>query len=506
MGFVADTQSATPKRGRFVPDAAPPAAPPAEPGILDKVKSFLSNDPTVGGAELLAHGVEGALARIPAGIAGLGHEATNALHLTTGEPADTVRKVENALTYQPQSAAAQGAMQFAGEKLAPVASAVNAGLERVGGPAAAVGVPALADAALSVTPLVEAGIAARAASVAAKEAGRPLPFLPENPVEGAAKPSDATPLQTARAAGYQARPSDVAARNPTESTPILGRVAEAVAGSGNAKHKLVAQNQPISTALIGEDIGLPNAKKITLPDLERAKAAPSAQYTATGKALGDFTPSPKLGEDLNALAQQEDLSPTARSNINQLSIGVSNGNKLNGAQLMNRISMLREAKGGRVVANALEDEIGRQLEASGNPQGLADYLNARKQFAKIYTAQDSLQGGQVNAAHYGRLLRDYPNLLTGNARIVGTAANELPEVTGLPVAGSSNGDWLGKLIGIAHSVTGAKWLGNKLLGSDAVQNAFGRVMTPAEASYAPTFGVRPPRRGLGDDLAQSPPP
>ena len=69
------------------------------------------------GASLLS----GMLAPIPAGLAGLGAAATNAVGLTNTPPADVVGNVSNALTYQPRSEIGQqlaGAANYPFEKLA----------------------------------------------------------------------------------------------------------------------------------------------------------------------------------------------------------------------------------------------------------------------------------------------------------------------------------------------------------------------------------------------------
>ena len=92
--------------------------------------------------------------------------------------------------------------------------------------------------------------------------------------------------------------------------------------------------------------------------------------------------------------------------------------------------------------------------------------NARRQFAQIYTVQDALQGGQVDPQAIGNVHQKYPNLLTGNLRLIGSAAQELPADMRLPTE-STDGALdaiLDKTKGIAGSLI------RPLMRSDMVQN------------------------------------
>jgi hypothetical protein len=64
---------------------------------------------------MLLSGATGLVSKIPAGLAGLGTMATNAMGMTNAEPADVVRDVQSTLTYRPHSASGQAGAQTLGQ-------------------------------------------------------------------------------------------------------------------------------------------------------------------------------------------------------------------------------------------------------------------------------------------------------------------------------------------------------------------------------------------------------
>lgn len=478
--------------------SAPPAAAPAKPdltqgaGLTGALQTMHDQDPSAGGAEMLLKNVTGTLARIPAGIAGLATTAGNALGVTNKDPADVVENTQNALTYQPQTASGQAGQEGLHQAVAPVANAVDHGLgvagRAIGGATgenvARTVVPAVVDAATTAGPLasVEGGLRA-----AAMEGTASAPTT----VEGAVKPSDSAPLATARGAGYKARPSDITAANPGDASVqpgLIAKVGEKLGGSGAQKARYTADNQALTTQLTGQDIGLgDNVTKLTPDQYAKAKLAPAAKYDAVGQDLGTFKGSDQLRSTLADIEADPTSTPTARSEARRIGAMIDSQGDFQGPQVMKLIAKLRDTSGGRPVANALESEVDRQLSADPDSAStLQDFRDARQMFSKIYLAQDATKkGGQVDAQVIGRVHAKNPNLLTGNMRVIGTAANELPGVTGVPKAGSGGGP------GIVQTVLGAP--ARAIMGSDAVQNATtgARPMTATEGSYVPDFGRRP---------------
>lgn len=465
--------------------ATPAAASVPKKPLLHQILDYAINEnPAVGALELGGQAATGALSRIPAGFAGLVHAGTNAAGLTTGNPADTVTGVEHALTYQPRTDAAQeegadiGATAAAGvHALAPVDRALGTAADATGhGPLIRSAVPAIADAVTNVLPLTKGlGAAAEAPGVV-----------------GA--PSDLDPLATARAAGFKTSPTNASLRNPTMQPGVKAQIGEVASGGNDAiTNANNIDNTARSTQLAGQQMGLgDNVTKITVPDLKTAKAAPGAAYDLTGQALGDFKPTSNMQNLLKDAASDNSVDSTsaARTAANKVLANIQDDGtyKGGGTQLVQDISSLRESPNTRPIANILEDEMDRQAQNSLSPTLAKNYRDARRQFAQIYTVQDALQGGQVDPQAIGAVHQAYPNLLTGQLRLIGSAAQELPADMKLPT--SSDAGALDSLIGGTKKALGS--IVRPIMRSDAVQTKlFGPQANAGGQSYFPTFGQAP---------------
>src|SRR5579862_1037578 len=221
---------------------------------------------------------------------------------------------------------------------------------------------------------------------------------------GAARRATApTPIQELNTAGYKYRPSDVQARNPTMQS-VPGSLRESVTSSPEQTQQIVRDNSALSTKLIGEDIGVPNATKLTPQHYAEARLAPGADYDRVGEAVGTVE-KPATGSTgtLNALATDQSaqaMPAMARAQAARIASGLESG-QYTGPQLIKDISYFRQVGGisGRAAANALEDELGAQVQAKA-PAMSGDYEAARTKFAKIQNAEDSTTGGLIDAADY----------------------------------------------------------------------------------------------------------
>ena len=314
-------------------------------------------------------------------------------------------------------------------------------------------------------------------------------MLPE--IAGAAAPSDAAPLASARGAGFKTTASNIALRNPTQQPGLGNQIAEfASGGNGTVTRSNQAANTANATDLAGQQLGMEaGTTKINPPDLKAAKVAPAATYDQTGVKLGSFQPSGNLMNLLNdAQADQSvQAAPASRTAAKRILQSIAENKGLyNGTDATGDISTLRESAATRPIANMLEDEIGRQLSAGNDPKALQQYQDARKQFAQIYAVQDALKGGQVDPQ---ALLAADPKLqfLTGNLRQIASAANELPADVRLPEA--ATGDALDALLKGTKGILGYPI--RKVVTSQPFQNQFGRQADATGQSYFKTFGERP---------------
>lgn len=459
-------------------------------GGANVVDSF-QRSPLVGVAETGIAAGGNMVGKIASGLAGLVHHGAKALGLADGDPADTVRSVQDATHYTPQT---QGARDVAalGATVAKPFQAVAAPIDKAidnAGPAVRTFVPAAAEAAQDVASVLPFGQAAKAGKAASV-------------VEGAAKPAVSDPIATVRGAGYVMRPSDVRATG----APAPGLVREALTSSSGQAKSATLTNQKISTGLAATDMKVPGAVRLTDADYDNFRAkGPGPVYDTTADALSNTTKEGKMLPDteavsnLNGIASNPNpasaIPPKAASNVQRIAKKIESGN-YTGKDWRTDVSWLR-ANGARDAADELESMAERTLSASGNTPQVTAFQNARQDFAKSYDWQRATsQRGQVDAQHMAELDAKYPGMLTGNAKIVATAGRTLPDVTRVPGGGvadfaASTGHSTGLIAGagriagaaIKHAIPGMNPL------SESFQTAkFGRTMTDAEKSYVPDFG------------------
>lgn len=493
-------------RLRAFQKAHEPAA--AEPGMLSKVGSaageLVNSNPAVGALEKVTQGVTGLGSKIGAGYVGLGHVLLNALGITHGEPADTVRGVEDAGTYQPRTGAAgliDKGMQAVEKPFDVAAAPIDKAVTSSNSPLVQTAAPAAAEMVSDVAGLLAPGKGITKGAEAAS-----APSL----IEGAAKPSVNDALGTVRSAGYKALPSDVQARMGPKPTMVQNAVEGA--GGSALRRDIQLHNQGLTQQLAAQDIGVTPKPKLTPEDYDRARVPHRQTYTDTGNMVDLSKPSAGAQQALSDIVADQTpqgmVQPKIRSQINRVQSAMSTGN-YTGPQAIKDISYFRQA-GAPEVARVIEDEVGDQLAASGKADQatqLQKFQNARTQFAKIQNYQDATTGGVVDAQDFKRLTEKSPHLLTGNAKMIAQAGGELPELTRLPSA-ARPASALDKVLGVSKVLTilpkVAEMAGAKIGQSDRFQNRFGRAATPTEQSYMQDFGRRPKLGGAPFDL-QAPP-
>lgn len=308
------------------------------------------------------------------------------------------------------------------------------------------------------------------------------------------------PINEVHAAGYKFRPSDVQARNPS-MTSVPGSIRESITSSPEQTQQIVRDNSALSTRLIGEDIGVPNATKLTPAHYAAARLAPGAAYDRVGEAVGTIGKAATGAADtLQTLAGDQSaqaMPALARQQAARIAEGLRNG-QYTGPQIINDISYFRQVGGaGRAAANALEDELGAQVQAKA-PAMSGDYENARTTFAKIQNAEDATTGGLIDAADYRRLAEREPRLMTGNSRLVALAGGEIPTVTALPRAGADASPVKGTLY---DTVMNAAARGAaKVPGLNITRPGLQRKIAAAAPATGP-IPTGPYQRGLGAALA-----
>lgn len=303
----------------------------------------------------IATGTAGAVA---GGLAGLGRAA---LPGPSGAGADVSRKVSQALTYEPTTGIGKAATE--------VASYPFVKLSELGGAAGG----AVTD--ITGSPLAGAGVstAIQGAPIALGEIARMRAMRPEQ----------LTPEQAATRANVAKATREGYVLTPSQAD--LGAVKKTLEGlTGSAKMEKLAslKNQPITNALIKEDLGIPEQVKPTSELLASMRRQEGANYEAirgAGRITADdeFTtqinnieaPYKRIAQDfpkskppailgeLEAIKEPSFSSSSAIDKIRELrdkaDVAFRQGDKSLGKDLKD-------------AANALENQIGRHLQKSAN--------------------------------------------------------------------------------------------------------------------------------------------
>ncbi len=417
-------------------DAARSRSPSANRSVVGNL-AHAAKELAVGVPEIAAQG----LTSLAASGANLVNSATGAKELfkNPGESdADYLARSRNDLTYQPRGELGQAVNELAAPTVGRAINAASTGVTKLTGDS---GTGELTKDALNVLPaLVGAGgvgpkaIASRAEASAAKN----------TPLSSVGTAAD-NPVGALRAAGYKMRPSDAAKAAPEADIPGVTR--EKFSGSGDIRKDFIDPNQRITTKLAATDIGLPaNTPRITPTLLDKQRAPHIATYGEVGQAVGKFTASDDLGKALDGVSNQVGLTPEARSKI-AADVDQYRSSQWAGPDAVKTISALRrrstaEAKSQdvntqdlghahRQVADALEDELGRQVATSLEPELAAKFRDARTALAKINDVDSTVKGGQIDTQAMKKLADKGVNL-SGNLKIIADAGEYIPHVTKHP--------------------------------------------------------------------------
>lgn len=244
-----------------------------------------------------------------------------------------------------------------------------------------------------------------------------------------------------------ARATDLA--NPANVAKTGAEVGEAAGYKGlqSQQDLKLPGAQAVTDKLIADDAGLPQGQALNVPSVQGARAAgPGKVYDAAHAALpaqltqdsGLTAAISGIGDTTSQLPRSPDVEALKETMLNQPDMTKD--------QLFANVQQARERAANFMasedpdkvavgqaynsLANAYEDFIGRQLQANpGAGVTLEDFQNARTQFAKNYAAEAALKGGEhIDPMVYARILAKNPDLLTGNAKIVGQTAAALPAV------------------------------------------------------------------------------
>lgn len=418
------------------------AAPPERDSTLMSIAKVATAPAAAVGETALQLGT-GLAGSVAGGLSGLGNLATNALGLTDRNPADTVAKVSNALTYEPRTAPgkavseavakpfelyAQGA-DWAGGKATDAATALGANPETAATIGAGVntGIQALP---MALGPIAKAIPGESAAAVAAR-AGRQV----------ANAPVDAG-IAAAREAKLVITPAQAEAGG-------IPRTMESLAGSARMEKLASKKNAPTINSMIRKDIGIPDDVPTTRDAIAAIRNEEGKAYEVV-KGSGRVATDAKFKADLYAITKSfdtaaKDFAHRSENPFKKTLDGLSRS-EFDAASAVEEVKLLRLdadkayrtgdpalGKAFKKAGQALDDQLDRhmrriEIENGGNPDvasQVADYRAARVKIAKTYAADKALNEttGNFDAGAYGKALKD-GKPLTGEALKVGQFARQ----------------------------------------------------------------------------------
>lgn len=247
-------------------------------------------------------------------------------------------------------------------------------------------------------------------------------------------------VQGARDAGYVLPPTDI---NPSP----LNSITEGLSGKIKTQQAASFKNQPVTNSLAAKSLGLPENTVITPDVLNDIRKGAGQAYEAV-KGTGQVATDDAYTKALDAITSKyqgaaQSFPGLAKNDIPDM-VSALRQPSFDAAHAVDAIGLLRESadkafragdtglgKASKDAAAALENQLGRHLEATGQDPALVDaFKNARQTIAKTYSVQGALNSanGDVSAkALAAQLKKGKP--LSGELKTVADIGTAFPEST-----------------------------------------------------------------------------
>lgn len=411
------------------------------------VKSVPIGDmiPQVGAAEAGASLTSGAVAAPAAGLAGLGTAIAKAFGITNADPADVIRKVQGALTYEPKSKSGQQAVDVIAAPFELLAKGANKAGEVTADVTGSPAVGAAVNAGLSVAAPAALMKGAQMASGALKNSAAASEAKALTRNQQAAESNRI--VTQSKDAGYTLPPSQV---NPS----LTNKALEGVSGSPKVAKRASIQNQPITNDIIRKDIGLADDIPASREALAAVRAEAGQAYEAI-KNVGTITNDAQYFTDLKNITKSYDTAAESYKGVaNPIAdvVKILHEKNVQAPAAIEMVKILRGkadtayrtgdaplGKAYKQAGQAIDDSLNRYLQTEAEffadpkmADAVAKYQAARQQIAKTYTAEKALtSSGNFNAMVYARELNK-GRPLDGGALQVAQFAEKFPSYAKLP--------------------------------------------------------------------------
>lgn len=223
---------------------------------------------------------------------------------------------------------------------------------------------------------------------------------------------DAT-IEKLKAEGYAIPPSLVQTKSG------LNTALESFGGKAAVKQEAALRAQEVTNALVRKELGLPANAPLSDATLKSLKAEPNAVYSKVDALRpADYNMEWFPGyHDTNRLEQ--------------LNIARAKANDLFEAAKVSRDPTIKDqAFAFKQKASAIESDMGRIAEASGDPALAQQFAAARAKLAKIHEVDRALNGeaGTVSSPALGKAL-EKGKPLSGNLKTIGEFDNIFPQIS-----------------------------------------------------------------------------
>lgn len=408
--------------------AAPAAA-------YDPVQETLNKSGTAGVLDTALALGTGAVAAPIAGVAGILQGARNlispALPSVRQEDkrlsaADVVEKVQNAMQYEPRTGmgkAITSTIAYPFQKLADLGDAAGgATANATNSPAVGAGV----NTALQSVPL----LLGRVPKIAER-----MPTKLQTTVDQAAV--------KAQEAGYKLPPTQV-------NDSFWNKLVEGMAGKIKTGQDLSIGNQQVTNGLVKKALGVADDAPLNTETLVQIRRDAGQAYERVRNS-GRVTASEGYGEALDKIAApferaSKDFPEGARTDIID-AVKAARKKEFDAGSAVDQIGIWRDkadaayagkdkklGKAYRSIADAMEEELGRHLEATGvGGEALDAFRNARQTIARTYTVEKHLQpDGNVNARGLAADIKRSGGRISGELRTAGDFAANFKKAAQLP--------------------------------------------------------------------------
>lgn len=317
-------------------------------------------------------------------------------------------------------------------------------------------------------------------------------------------------VQAATQAGFKLTPEQAG------GAPI-GRAVQSLSGSAKLERSLSKSNAQVANKLAAQEIGVTGP--LTPANITAAKMPANAVYDAVSKA-GEIPTDAQFASDVAQIANRtggKSFGFDVPAGVEKLKQGYGDLKSFDAADAVAKVRQLRADAGKNIkaamapeqnalgyaqkgVADAIEGQLERHLEASGQQGLFNEFRNARVQLAKIHSVEDALKGTNISALRLAKQLeRKAP--LSGNLKTIAQAAQNFDR-SFQDVAKIRDGGPFGVLdlgygaaAGLAHpaalSAVLARPLARAALASKAYQRTLGTPLPQVPGllglSYAPAL-------------------